>query len=351
MSWVRTPATLRAGTGARTRVRYMCELLLGEQARARPIASSGLDHLLGHGAEILADDRRRRSPMPPRRRSPRAAPRAGSARTRPSGRPSRRGSTTAGARPCTWSMRSIDAWRPAVADELAATGRARCAGRRRAAAAGTPSPGRRRRTRRAARRRPCRARTGRGGPRSRSRRGGCRSAGRGRRPPRRRDSTLAQLARRRGTGRGGGCARRAGGGAPASVGSTATWPGSGRSRRRRGARPPSDRCRAATVRGRGRSASATSSSWRRRRRASTCQSTRSVIGGTSASGSPVSSRYTSFQCRRLTGAYGLGSNGSSRKPAYSGSVTSRSTPSPGSASLRPRRCSKEGSGESCSHSA
>ncbi len=37
--------------------------------------------------------------------------------------------------------------------------------------------------------------------------------------------------------------------------------------------------------------------------------------GTGAAGSAASSRYTSFQWSRLTGAYGLGSNGSSRKAA------------------------------------
>ena len=63
-------------------------------------------------------------------------------------------------------------------DELPPQRRGRCAGRPPAAAAGSPSSGRRRRTRPGARRRTCCPRTGRGGPTSRSRRDGCRSAGR-----------------------------------------------------------------------------------------------------------------------------------------------------------------------------
>ena len=115
------------------------------------------------------------------------------------------------------------------------------------------------------------------------------------------------------------------------------WPGSGRSRRRRGARPPSDRS--------GRQYGSLRSPAPRRRRAAgagdagrapASRPARSC-GGTSASGSPASSRYTSFQCSRLTGAYGLGSNGSSRNAGVQRQRRrARSTPSPGSASLRPR---------------
>ena len=75
------------------------------------------------------------------------------------------------------------------------------------------------------------------------------------------------------------------------------------------------------------------------------------MSGTVAAGRASSSRYTSFQCSRLTGAYGLGSKGSSRKAAYSGSVIRASTPSFDNRAPSAARWLNDGSGESRSHKA
>ena len=81
------------------------------------------------------------------------------------------------------------------------------------------------------------------------------------------------------------------------------------------------------------------------------QSMMSPTTGTVAGGRPVSSRYTSFQCSRLTGEYGLGSKGSSRYVAYSGSVDTTSRPLVLAARARSCRWANDGSGRVCSQSA
>ena len=227
-------------------------------------------------------------------------------------------------------MRSSDAYRPQRRTTCAPQGEAAAFGRRRAAAAGTPSSGRRGTSCREVRRRPSRRRTGRGAPTSRSPAGGCRSAGRGRMPRLRRScnrerarwarywaswwlASTTSLGRVASVGVDGDLGAEPGVVGDVGIGGDPVMHVGSQVRRGRCAAassswcapppaegPPVDRAR----RGRG----------TRRRQ-----------------GVRASSRYTSFQCSRLTGAYGLGSNGSSRKAAYSGSVISVLTPMAGSA--------------------
>ena len=148
------------------------------------------------------------------------------------------------------------------------------------------------------------------GPRLVAVRGGCRSADRAPARPAP-DLRSRRAGGGRGTGRARGCARRGPAGARRRAG-RGRWRGTARSRRR-----PAGRRRSAAIPVwmYGSRSLAASSSWRRRRRASSRQSMSSSNGGAEAAGSDESSTYTSFQWRRLTGAYGLGSNGSSRNAA------------------------------------
>ena len=152
---------------------------------------------VGHGAEVLADDRRRR--VGPRRCTrPPTAPRRRSARTRRRPRRRRPGRTTGGGAPSRGRGAARGANRRCAsrhAAEVRVAGAARRVGRERA---GTPSSARPRRTRPAGPRRTRPARTDRASARRRSRRGACRSGSRGRAPDRARVETLREILELRG---------------------------------------------------------------------------------------------------------------------------------------------------------
>ena len=161
-----------------------------------------------------------------------------------------------------------------------------------------------------------RRRTGRRGPTSRSRRGGCRSAGRGRAAARPSPSTAASWRSARYWARRWLRSTRAAG-APASAASRCVGAEAGEVD---DVGPPGDEAVDAGLDVRVEVAGGVEQLAPPAGGELAPVDAARAARAPAAAGSVASSRYTSFQCSRLTGAYGLGSNGSSRNAAYSGSV-------------------------------